>query len=89
MSRDAFLSLVTADQPDAPPYFTYDAVLNSTDRPTLETSLRLMLNPLSVERVRIAGFERLVEVVGGPAAWEAAGLPVEPEGPPGRSRSSS
>jgi hydroxyacylglutathione hydrolase len=29
MSREAFIELVTADQPDAPAYFVYDAVLNS------------------------------------------------------------
>src|SRR4029453_12800243 len=28
MSKAAFVELVTADQPDAPAYFTYDAVLN-------------------------------------------------------------
>ena len=32
MTKEAFLELVTADQPDAPPYFTYDAVLNSRER---------------------------------------------------------
>jgi hydroxyacylglutathione hydrolase len=31
MSRKAFIELVTADQPEAPPYFTYDAVLNSKE----------------------------------------------------------
>src|SRR5207253_11495779 len=35
----AFVDLVTADQPDAPPYFTYDAVLNSQERPTLDETL--------------------------------------------------
>ena len=29
MSKEAFVELVTADQPDAPAYFIYDAVLNS------------------------------------------------------------
>src|SRR5439155_10523022 len=32
MSKSAFVDIVTADQPDAPPYFTYDAVLNSQER---------------------------------------------------------
>jgi hypothetical protein len=32
MSKEAFIELVTADQPDAPAYFTYDAVLNSRER---------------------------------------------------------
>src|SRR5207248_4675867 len=36
MTKAAFVDLVTADQPDAPPYFTYDAVLNSKERPTLD-----------------------------------------------------
>jgi glyoxylase-like metal-dependent hydrolase (beta-lactamase superfamily II)/rhodanese-related sulfurtransferase len=39
MSKDAFVELVTADQPDAPSYFTYDAVLNSQERPTLDETL--------------------------------------------------
>src|SRR5262245_6157437 len=39
MSRTAFVGLVTADQPKAPAYFTYDAVLNSRERPTLDETL--------------------------------------------------
>ena len=49
MSPAQFVALVTADQPDAPPYFTYDAVLNSKERPTLDASLRLILRPLAVD----------------------------------------
>ena len=51
MSKAAFIDLVTADQPDAPPYFTYDAVLNSKERPTLDETLARELNPLPLERV--------------------------------------
>jgi hydroxyacylglutathione hydrolase len=51
MSPEQFVSLVTADQPEAPPYFTYDAVLNAKERPTLETNLQAVLIPLSLERV--------------------------------------
>jgi hydroxyacylglutathione hydrolase len=51
MSRDEFVKLVTADQPDAPAYFTYDAVLNSRERPTLETNLQRALKPLSLTQV--------------------------------------
>ncbi len=51
MSPAEFVTLVTADQPDAPPYFTYDAVLNAKERPTLESSLRRVLKPLALERV--------------------------------------
>src|ERR1700691_1343356 len=36
MSREQFIRLVTADQPDAPPYFTYDAILNTREHPTLD-----------------------------------------------------
>jgi hydroxyacylglutathione hydrolase len=39
MSKAAFVELVAADQPDAPSYFTYDAVLNSQERPTLDETL--------------------------------------------------
>src|SRR5262245_53633696 len=51
MSREAFIDLVTADQPDAPPYFTYDAVLNSQERPTLDDALARELQPLTLDRV--------------------------------------
>ena len=51
MSKKAFVDLVTADQPDAPPYFTYDAVLNSRERPTLDAALAAGVTPLSVDRV--------------------------------------
>ena len=51
MSRAAFVELVTADQPDAPPYFTYDAVLNSQEHPTLDETLAREVSPLSLERV--------------------------------------
>jgi len=51
MSPDAFLALVTADQPDAPAYFTYDAVLNARERPTLDSVLHRELRPLTVSQV--------------------------------------
>jgi hydroxyacylglutathione hydrolase len=49
MSREEFIRVVTADQPDTPPYFTYDAVLNSQERPSLEEALERELRPLSLE----------------------------------------
>src|SRR2546427_1564094 len=61
MSKSAFVDIVTADQPDAPPYFTYDAVLNSKERPTLETALARELNPLPLDRA---------------LAWQAQGAQV-------------
>ena len=51
MSKEAFIRVVTADQPDAPGYFTYDAVLNSQERPTLDEALAREMNPLSLEQV--------------------------------------
>jgi hydroxyacylglutathione hydrolase len=51
MSKDEFIQVVTADQPEAPSYFTYDAVLNSQERPTLDEALAREMNPLSVEAV--------------------------------------
>lgn len=50
MSKQAFIELVTADQPEAPPYFVYDAVLNSKERPTLDQALERELKPLELWR---------------------------------------
>jgi glyoxylase-like metal-dependent hydrolase (beta-lactamase superfamily II)/rhodanese-related sulfurtransferase len=51
MSKEAFIQVVTADQPDAPAYFNYDAVLNSQERPTLDQALAREMNPLPLDRV--------------------------------------
>ncbi len=51
MTKDEFVRLVTADQPDAPPYFTHDAVLNTRERATLDESLEKALQPVKLERV--------------------------------------
>ena len=51
MSRETFIGVVLADQPDAPPYFTYDAVLNTKERPTLEKTLERTLKPLTLDEV--------------------------------------
>jgi hydroxyacylglutathione hydrolase len=50
MSKDAFIRVVTADQPDAPSYFTYDAVLNSEERPTLDQTLA-RVGPVTLDDV--------------------------------------
>jgi glyoxylase-like metal-dependent hydrolase (beta-lactamase superfamily II)/rhodanese-related sulfurtransferase len=52
MSRERFIEIVTADQPDAPDYFDYDAVLNTREHPTLEQALERELRPLSLDAVR-------------------------------------
>jgi len=51
MTKKAFIEMVTADQPEAPPYFVYDAVLNSKERPTLSEALERELKPLELDTV--------------------------------------
>ena len=51
MSRERFIEIVTADQPDTPAYFTYDAVLNARERPTLDDALARELQPVSLEEL--------------------------------------
>ena len=51
MSKEEFIRLVTADQPDAPPYFTYDAILNTRERATLEKNLKQVLHPVDLTEV--------------------------------------
>jgi len=50
MSREKFIEIVTADQPDTPAYFTYDAILNTQERPTLDETLERELEPLSLDQ---------------------------------------
>ena len=57
MTKEEFTRLVTADQPDAPAYFTYDAVLNTRERPTLDEALEHGLHPLALEEVLEMGNE--------------------------------
>jgi hydroxyacylglutathione hydrolase len=51
MTKDEFVRLVTADQPEAPPYFTYDAILNTREHASLESNLKQVLNPIELEEV--------------------------------------
>jgi len=51
MSRDEFVTLVTADQPEAPAYFIKDAMLNRQEHPTLDQELVRALKPLSLGEV--------------------------------------
>jgi glyoxylase-like metal-dependent hydrolase (beta-lactamase superfamily II)/rhodanese-related sulfurtransferase len=52
MTRAAFITLVTADQPEAPAYFAKDAALNRQARPTLERALSRGLKPLTLAQAR-------------------------------------
>ncbi len=49
MSREQFIALVIADQPDAPDYFDYDAVLNTREHATLAQALERELRPLTLD----------------------------------------
>ncbi|HEX3359221.1 MAG TPA: MBL fold metallo-hydrolase [Tepidisphaeraceae bacterium] len=51
MSKEAFVRVVTTDQPDAPAYFNYDAALNSQEHPSLDEALIREMNPLALEAV--------------------------------------
>src|SRR5258706_6146367 len=52
MSKEAFIQVVTADQPEAPAYFTYDAVLNGEERPTLDETMA-RINPMTLDDVLV------------------------------------
>lgn len=51
MSKDEFKAVVTAEQPEAPAYFGYDAMMNKKERATLEANLERSLKPLDVGKV--------------------------------------
>ncbi len=51
MSKEEFVRLVTADQPDAPAYFTYDAILNTREHATLDKNLERVLHPIELAEV--------------------------------------
>jgi len=56
MSKDEFIRIVTADQPDAPAYFTYDAILNTRERTTLDKNLQEVLHPVDLDEVLSMGY---------------------------------
>jgi hydroxyacylglutathione hydrolase len=51
MTKEEFIRLVTADQPDAPPYFTYDAILNTREHTSLDKNLEEVLHPIELDEV--------------------------------------
>src|SRR5450755_2084120 len=51
MTKEDFTRLVTTDQPDAPAYFTFDAILNTRERPTLDKTLQMGLQPVELAEV--------------------------------------
>lgn len=51
MSREEFKTLVTAEQPEAPEYFVYDAIKNRQERESLETAMQNSMNALALTDV--------------------------------------
>ena len=51
MTREQFVEVIMTDQPDTPAYFTYDAILNSRERPTLDDALARELRPLALDEL--------------------------------------
>ena len=51
MTKDEFKAVVTSEQPEAPAYFGYDAMMNKMERATLEENLQRVLRPLSLNDV--------------------------------------
>jgi rhodanese-related sulfurtransferase len=49
MTREQFIEVIMADQPDTPAYFAYDAVLNARERATLDEALERELRPISLQ----------------------------------------
>jgi hydroxyacylglutathione hydrolase len=49
MTKEEFIRLVTADQPEAPPYFTYDALLNTREHTSLDRNLEQVLHPIELD----------------------------------------
>ena len=75
MGKDEFVGMVVADQPDAPSYFVYDAVLNTRERPTLDRALEKSMQALPVESVlRLHGEGAQLLDVRDPTAFAAAHL---------------
>src|ERR1700730_14160011 len=51
MTKAEVVRLVAAEQPDAPAYFTFDAILNTRERPTLDSALQHALQPVELSEV--------------------------------------
>jgi hydroxyacylglutathione hydrolase len=64
MTKTEFLQMVTAEQPEAPAYFDYDAILNTKEHATLEETLDQVLKPLPLREVldRMAAGAQVLDV---------------------------
>ncbi len=76
MAREAFIALVTTDQPEAPAYFPYNAMLNRRQRDTLDVTLERALRPLPLEEcLRLANAGCWLLDTREPAVWAAGHIP--------------
>src|SRR6185437_2607490 len=77
MSREQFIALVTADQPDAPAYFTYDAILNTRERTALDANLSHVLHPIAVDEfLRLAAMSESTSDVSADTNRAEGALPL-------------
>jgi hydroxyacylglutathione hydrolase len=51
MTKEDFIKMVTADQPEAPAYFGYDATLNQQERPNLDQLMKASMEALTLSAV--------------------------------------
>lgn len=51
MDRAAFMKLVEVDQPEAPGYFVHDAIMNRSERESLDESMRSNLKALDLDEL--------------------------------------
>ncbi|PZC48234.1 MAG: Glyoxylase, beta-lactamase superfamily II [Chloroflexi bacterium] len=76
MSKEAFIGLVTVDQPEAPTYFAYDAALNRREHATLDTTREHGLAAMTLAELLARREERSqVLDVRDPAEYEGAHVP--------------
>jgi hydroxyacylglutathione hydrolase len=75
MSEEEFIALVTAEQPEAPAYFIYNALLNRQERATLDEQLQASLVPIALGRALLLANQgaQLIDVRA-PADFAAAHL---------------
>jgi hydroxyacylglutathione hydrolase len=55
MSKEEFIRMVVTDQPDAPQYFAFDAILNTREHVTLDSNLEKVLQPVALDEVILQG----------------------------------
>ena len=51
MPKADFIKMVVAEQPEAPPYFVHDAILNRKDRLSLDEAMKRSMRPLHLDTV--------------------------------------